>query len=59
MLREEKSMPIEKVASDILSSDSYDLFISFSMADLEVVRRFVEIMENIYHVKCWFQVKDS
>lgn len=49
----------ERVLNDDVNSGNYDFFISFSMADLEIVRKIVEDMENLYHVKCWFQVKDS
>lgn len=41
------------------SADEYDFFISFANEDVDTVRKIVEVMENIYHVKCWFQQKDS
>lgn len=37
----------------------YDFFISFSNKDVELVSRIVDIIQNIYHAKCWFQTKDS
>ena len=45
--------------SKTLSEDSYDFFISFAKEDVDTVRKIVEVMENIYHVRCWFQLKDS
>ncbi|SDB03423.1 TIR domain-containing protein [Ruminococcaceae bacterium FB2012] len=47
------------MASKAQSADSYDFFISFAKEDVDTVRKIVEVMENIYHVKCWFQLKDS
>lgn len=41
------------------AEDRYDFFISFSNKDIEVVSKIVNIIQNIYHAKCWFQTKDS
>lgn len=38
---------------------NYDYFISFAMEDIDAVKPLVEIMENTYNAKCWFQLKDS
>ncbi len=37
----------------------YDFFISFSNKDVELVSKIVNIIQNIYNAKCWFQIKDS
>ncbi len=37
----------------------YDFFISFSNKDIDVVSEIVDVLENVYHAKCWFQTKDS
>lgn len=37
----------------------HDFFISFSNQDVKIVSKIVDIMDNIYHAKCWFQTKDS
>lgn len=38
---------------------AYDFFISFSNKDLDIVSEIVDIIEDVYHAKCWFQTKDS
>lgn len=55
----EKIMTTDILQDGILSTDSIDFFISYSKGDLDTVQRIVEVMENLYHAKCWFQVKDS
>lgn len=37
----------------------YDFFISFCKSDIVLVSSIVEVMENQYGAKCWFQEKDS
>lgn len=54
-----KIMTTDILQDGILSTDSVDFFISYSKGDLDTVQRIVEVMENLYHAKCWFQVKDS
>ena len=40
-------------------NNEYDFFISFSNKDLDVVSEIVDVIENVYKAKCWFQTKDS
>ena len=40
-------------------NNEYDFFVSFSNKDLNVVSEIVDIIENVYKAKCWFQTKDS
>lgn len=42
-----------------INKSEYDFFISFSTKDVEVVSGIVDVLENVYHAKCWFQTKDS
>ena len=37
----------------------YDFFISYSNADINVVTKIVQMIENDYGARCWFQEKDS
>lgn len=39
--------------------NEYDFFVSFSNKDLDIVSEIVNIIEDDYHAKCWFQTKDS
>ncbi len=52
-------MGFEKLNTDIMSGDDCDFFISYSSSDKDTVKKIVEVLENIYHIKCWFQDKDS
>ena len=40
-------------------NSEYDFFISFSNKDADVVSEIVNVIENVYKAKCWFQTKDS
>lgn len=37
----------------------FDFFISFSTKDKDKVKKIIDVVENVYEAKCWFQLKDS
>ena len=43
----------------MIRQTDYDFFISYSNADSDIVTPIVDIIENDYGAKCWFQEKDS